>query len=88
MRSEQSVKIKLSDFREDELVDQLELAACFGCTDRTIRAMAARGELPPGIRVAGKTRWLAGNVRAWIQDRVQRRENEMRNFLEKVERSI
>lgn len=79
---------KLSDFADDDLIDQLELAQCFGCTDRTVRAMTARGELPPGIRVAGKTRWLAGNVRAWIAQRAHQREEEARRYFRRIEKSI
>lgn len=73
------------DCADSDIVDQVDLARFFDCTDRTVRSMVARGELPPPLRLGGKSRWIAGNVRAWIGDRAKRQEDAARRYFQKIE---
>lgn len=56
----------LADLPSGTLLDEPALAAALDVSQRTVRAMAARGEIPPGIRLGGRTTWLAGRVLAHI----------------------
>lgn len=74
-----------ADCADTDIVDQLDLAGYFGCTDRTIRSMVARGELPPPLRLGGKSRWIAGNIRTWLADRARRQEEAARKYFQRIE---
>jgi predicted DNA-binding transcriptional regulator AlpA len=60
---------ELAELHEDALIDAAALARHLGVCDRTLRRMIRRGELPPPVRMGGRSRWLAGRVRQWINDR-------------------
>jgi len=51
------------------IIDEQRMAVLWGVTDRAVRRMVRRRELPPGIRLRGKTCWLAGKVLAHIEAR-------------------
>jgi len=67
---------ELAGLPDAALLDDKALGNALGVHPRTVRRMAMRGELPPGIRQAGKTLWLAGKVRLWIQDRAEEAERQ------------
>ena len=57
---------------ERTLVDERKLATALKVTPRTIRRMVARFELPPPIRLAGRSVWMVGHVLAHIQAAAER----------------
>ena len=67
---------ELARLPDAALLDDKALGRALGVHPRTVRRMVMRGELPPGIRQAGKTLWLAGKVRLWIQDRAEEAERQ------------
>jgi len=62
----------LARLPEQALLDQKQLAAALGVTKRTVRRMVVRFELPPPIRLAGRSVWLAGRVLGHIEARAER----------------
>jgi predicted DNA-binding transcriptional regulator AlpA len=63
---------ELAFLHEKALVDEKRLAASLKVTPRTIRRMVARFELPPPIRLAGRSVWMVGHVLAHIQAAAER----------------
>ena len=68
--------VELAGLPDAAQLDYKALAHALGVHPKTIRRMAARRELPPGIRQGGRTLWSAGNVRAWIGERAAAAERE------------
>ena len=64
----------LANLPADALVDEAAMGRAFAVSCRTIRRMVDRYELPPPIRIAGKSVWIAGRVRAYINDAAERKE--------------
>lgn len=62
------------------------MARAFDVEPRTIRRMVNRGELPPGIPMAGKTTWIAGRVLAHFAARAERAEREQDKELARLSR--
>ena len=56
--------VALAELPPNAIIDQAALARALSVTERTIRRMVARFELPPGVPLAGRTVWLAGKVLA------------------------
>ncbi len=54
------------------LLDERALARCLQVSPRTLRRMVVRGELPPGIRLGGRTVWIAGRVLEHLNARAER----------------
>ena len=57
---------------ERTILDERRLAALFGVTDRTVRRMVQRRELPPGVRRAGRCCWMAGLILAHFEAEADR----------------
>lgn len=53
-----------SDF--DALLSVDEVAARLGCSTRTVRRLAASGELAPGFRLRSLRRWRASDVDEYL----------------------
>jgi len=66
----------LAGLPEMAMLDDQALARALGVCQRTVRRMATRHELPPPIRQAGKSLWIAGKVRAWIAERAEQAEQQ------------
>lgn len=62
----------LAELPGKTLLDERALASLFGVTTRTIRRMIARFELPPPVKLAGRSTWVAERVIANIEDRAER----------------
>ena len=62
----------LAELPANALVDEKELARLLNRTDRTIRKMVSRFELPPPIQFGGRSTWVAGKVIEWIIERADR----------------
>lgn len=66
------VLVQLAHLPERALLDETAVADALGVSKRTIRRMAGRGELPPPVRLAGRSMWQAGRVLAWFEARADR----------------
>lgn len=74
----------LADLPEKALLTEAALAKAFRVSDRTIRRMVARHEIPPPVRVGGKSSWFAGRVLAWIEGRAAQEEKEVAQIVAKI----
>ena len=84
-RSEAGVcLVELAALPDAAELDARALAHALGVHEKTLRRMAQRGELPPGIRQAGKTLWLAGKVRAWIAGRAEQAEKKAKGEIDRT----
>ena len=66
----------LARLPEKTILDETRLASILGVNRRTVRRMVSRRELPPPIRLAGRSVWLAGRVLAHIEGAAERAERE------------
>lgn len=66
----------LAELAESTILDEAALAAALQCSKRTLRRMAGRGEVPPAIRLAGRSCWHASRVQAWLIARAEKAERE------------
>jgi predicted DNA-binding transcriptional regulator AlpA len=63
----------LAALPEKAILTEAALAKTIGVTQRTIRRMVQRNEIPPPVPFAGQAVWFAGGVLAYIQTRIDRR---------------
>ena len=78
------VMTALAKLPDRALLDEAALADALRVSDRTIRRMVDRGELPPGTKLAGRKAWLAGRVLDWIESRAERLEKEAEKSFSKI----
>jgi excisionase family DNA binding protein len=52
----------------DEKVDPYDVAKYLGVSERTVRNLIRRGELPPPIRIGRKRFWLTEQFTRWLHD--------------------
>ena len=64
----------LCGYAPDSFVTKQALCRLFGCTDRTLRRMVARRDLPPPDILNGKNVWRAGLLGAWLADAAERKQ--------------
>ncbi len=76
--------VELAGLPDAAEMDARALAHALGVHEKTLRRMAQRGEIPPGIRLAGRSVWLAGRVRAWIQDRAEQAEQKAKREILRI----
>jgi len=62
----------LAELPQRAILDERRLAALLGVTRRTVRRMVQRNELPPPVRLAGRSCWLAGKVLGHIEQAADR----------------
>lgn len=77
----------LADLPPTAILDEAALAAALGCSKRTLRRMASRNEIPPAIRLAGRSSWQAGRVLAWLNSRAERAEREAERAAARMSRN-
>ena len=53
---------KLAELPPRAWLDEAALADVLGVTTRTVERMVTRFELPPAIRIAGRSMWAAGRI--------------------------
>lgn len=63
---------RLAELPGQTILDERALAGALGVTDRTIRRMVGRYELPPPIRFGGRATWQAEAVLRWFAARAER----------------
>ncbi len=64
----------LCGYTPNSFVTKQALCRLFGCTDRTLRRMVARRDLPPPDTLNGKSVWRAGILGAWLADAAERKQ--------------
>ena len=74
---------KLADLPEKALLDETALAEALQVTKRTVRRMVARYELPPPLRLSGRSRFFAGKVLAYLEAQADRLEHTAKKEAEK-----
>jgi excisionase family DNA binding protein len=58
------------DYRDNDMLSKVELAAALNVSSRTIDRWIADGEAPPYVRLPrNRLRWRWGDVRAWLAER-------------------
>ncbi len=62
----------LTELPEKAMLDGAALAKALGVTKRTVRRMVGRYELPPSIRLRGRSMWFAGKVVAYLEAQADR----------------
>lgn len=72
------VLTRLAELPERALLDEAALADALSVSDRTVRRMVARGELPPSVPLASRATWQAGRVLGWIEEQIERAEQRAR----------
>lgn len=72
------VLTRLAELPERALLDEAALADALSVSDRTVRRMVARGELPPPVQLASRATWQAGRVLGWIEEQIERAEQQAR----------
>ncbi|MCX5769263.1 MAG: hypothetical protein NTZ09_03170 [Candidatus Hydrogenedentes bacterium] len=77
----------LANLPEKAILDEKRLASILGVTPRTVRRMVVRFELPPPVRLAGRSVWMVGHILAHIQaaaehalDDAERQARRLRNL--------
>jgi predicted DNA-binding transcriptional regulator AlpA len=73
MSEEGFVGKELSEYPPGTLLDGKALAKALGVSPRSLRRMAARFEIPTGMKVGRSKRWLAGQVLAFLETRAIQR---------------
>ena len=66
------VILGLTRLPDRALLTEDALARLLGVTNRTVRRMVARHELPPPVNFAGRSTWMAGRVMAHFEARAER----------------
>lgn len=69
---------------ERSLVGEAWLAKALGVTERTIRNMVTRYELPPPVRLGGRSMWLVGRVLDYIDGTALRMAEEAMREAERI----
>jgi excisionase family DNA binding protein len=50
----------------ERLLDATDVGEKLRISDVTVRHLARKGQLPPGLRVGGSVRWREAEIDAWI----------------------
>ena len=74
----------LARLPERTLLDEKRLASALGVTQRTVRRMVGRFELPPPVPLAGRSVWFAGRVLAHIEAAAERAERDAERRARKI----
>ncbi len=59
----------LANLPEKSLLDERTLAKAFGVSTRTIKRWVQHSDLPAPARMGAKNFWLAGRIRAHVEER-------------------
>lgn len=68
----QSVKVvrTLADLPPRSLVTEAGLAEMFSVSDRTVRRMVERGQLPPPVKLADRNTWMVGLLLDYLEEQM------------------
>ena len=76
----------LARLPEMAILDESRLAETLQVTTRTVRRMVARFELPPPVSLAGRSVWMAGRVLRFIENAIERAEQEAAKQSQRIRR--
>jgi predicted DNA-binding transcriptional regulator AlpA len=79
-----STLFTLGKFADEDYITKQELCEAFKCSPRTMQRMVERFEIPPPIWLAGRKVWIAGKLREWIAQNIERSETEAKEFAKKM----
>jgi len=79
------VIVALAKLPERAVVDEAALARALGVSKRTLRRMVARFEMPPPVRLAGRSTWIVGRVLAWFEARAERAARDAERMARRLE---
>jgi hypothetical protein len=80
------VLTSLADLPEKALLDETAMAQAFNVCAKTVRRMVMRHELPPPIRVSGRSMWFAGRVLNYLESLAEATEKEAEQHAAKIRR--
>jgi len=79
---------KLAELPAQTLLDERALAEIFSITTRTVRRMVSRFELPPPVRMAGRSTWITGRVLAHINNCAERAARQAEQTAARIELTV
>ncbi len=74
----------LVEIPREALLDEKALADVFDICIRTVKRMVTRFELPPPIKIRGKSMWVVGRVLDWINSQAELAEREAMKQAQRV----
>ena len=77
----------LAEFPREALLNENAMCRAFDVCDRTIRRMVARHELPPPVRLGGRSTWIVGRVLDWLNSRAEEAEQDARKVIDMIKRN-
>lgn len=83
----QGVLATLARLPERAILDEGALAEALHVSPRTIRRMVVRFELPPPVRLAGRSAWFAGGVLGYIEGKAERAAKESEKAAAEIRRN-
>ena len=73
-RAERDFRVLFNGMADEAIITRTELAELLSVTDGAIRQMSFKGELPPtAFPEKRRLQWFAGDLRRWLQSRLQAR---------------
>jgi hypothetical protein len=72
--------VDLAELPVNTLLDNQALAEVFSVSTRTLRRMVGRGEIPRGIRLGGRSMWIAGTLVEYLKAEAERQAAQARRL--------
>jgi predicted DNA-binding transcriptional regulator AlpA len=72
--------VDLAELPANTLLDNQALAEVFSVSTRTLRRMVGRGEIPRGIRLGGRSMWIAGTLVEYLKAEAERQAAQARRL--------
>ena len=76
--------VGLAELPAGAMVDSQALAEVLTVSTRTLRRMVGRGEIPRGIRLGGRSLWVAGKLVEYFNSEAERQATEARRVAKDV----
>ena len=67
---------ELASFDPNTVINESTLARCLAVSQRTVRRMEKRGEIPVHFKLGGNSCWIVGNVIDFFHQRAQKAEQQ------------
>lgn len=77
---------KLGLLPKESFIDMKALCEILNLTDRTIRRMISRYEIPNGILIGGRQMWHVGKLLGHLEERCDKKIEEARKNRKRIER--
>jgi len=69
-----TIMTSLANLPKATFLDEFALAGALKVSQRTVRRMVVRREIPPSLRLGGRSVWQVGRVLAWLNARCEQAE--------------